>query len=588
MSDGLGAVSGCGHGHLVAFYETDDFLVDTVAAFCGDALRDGDAAIVVATAPHRAAFEAALRSSGIDVEAAVAAGRYLAFDAAELLAEFMLDGAPDPRRFRATVGPVIERAARGRGGVRIYREMVALLWELGDVASVLALEDLWNDLAAEHALALLCAYPMRAFADTASAAAFARICEQHVMAIPAEGYALLGSAGERERVVARLQQQNSRLRADIAQLRGDRPATDGDDAGDRAAQLDRAERAAGMGSWQWSPQTGELSWSANYYRMLGFAPDSIAPSNEAILKLVHPADAGRMAALGLDAIGADGDIRTTDYRIVRGDGLLRHHRAIVSVARADGEYERHIGLVQDVTAETQTARKLAGQAAVSKVLDEWHTLPRGAEALLSEFARAMDLCLGVLWIPHREVLVAKAIWHPDDPRLARIAEITRDLLPGRGAPTLGDAWQSRQPIISNDPAVGATRPRAAAVRVAGIQAVLAIPAVAFDETLAVLEFFSCEHVDSTAQLQRSLTAVGHEIGQFLSRRRGQLVAPVLSPRETQVLQLAADTMSAADIALQLHLSPSTVKRHFEKAYAKLAVNDRAGAVAKALREGLIV
>jgi len=527
------------------------------------------------------------RSSGVDVAAAVAAGRYLAFDAAELLAEFMLDGAPDPRRFRATVGPVIERAARGGSRVRIYGEMVALLWEIGDVASVLALEDLWNDLAAEHAFTLLCAYPMRDFADTASATAFARICEQHSTVIPAEDYSLLGSAGERERVVARLQQQNSGLRADIAQLRGDRWATDGHDARDSVAQLDRAERAGGMGSWQWIPQTGKLSWSANYYRMLGFAPDSIAPSKEAILKLVHPADADRMAAAGQDAIGADGDIRTTDYRIVRGDGLLRHHRAIVSVARADGEDERHTGLVQDVTAETRTARKLAGQAVVAKALDEWRSLSGGAQALLSEFARAMDLCLGVLWIPHREVLVAKAIWHADDPRLARIADITHDLLPGRGAPTLGDAWQSRQPIISNAPAVGATGPRTTAVRDAGIQAVLAIPAVAFDETLAVLEFFSCEHVDPTAQLQRSLTAVGHEIGQFLSRRRGQLVASVLSPRETQVLQLAADAITAADIAHQMHLSPSTVKRHFEKAYAKLAVSDRAGAVAKALRQGLI-
>ena len=583
MSDRLGTVSGYGQDHLVEYYVTDEFLVDTVAAFSGDGLRDGGAAIFVATAPHRAAFEAALRSSGVDVAAAVAAGQYLAFDAAELLAEFMLDGAPDPGRFRATVGPVIERAARGRGGVRIFSEMVALLWEIGDVASVLALEALWNDLAEEHAFTLLWAYPTRAFADTPSATAFARICEQHSTVIPAEDYSLPGSAGEQERVVARLQQQNSGLRADIAQLRRDRSATDGDDAG----QLDRAERAAGMGSWQWTPQTGELSWSANYYRMLGLAPDSIAPSKEAILKLVHPADADRMAAAGLDAMSADGDIRTTDYRIVRADGLLRHHRAIVSVARADGEDERHTGLVQDVTAETQAARKLDGRAVVSKVLDEWHTLPQGAEALLSEFARAMDLCLGVLWIPHREVLLAKAIWHADDPRLARIAAITHDLLPGRGAPALGDAWQSRQPIISNEPAVGATGPRATAIRDAGIQAVLAIPTVAFDETLAVMEFFSCEHVAPTAQLQQSLTAVGHEIGQFLSRRRGQLVAPVLSPRETQVLQLAANAISAADIAQQLHLSPSTVKRHFEKAYAKLAVSDRAGAVAKALRQGLI-
>ena len=68
---------GCGHEHLVGFYETEEFLVDTVSGFVGPALHDGDAAIVVATATHRSAFDAALHASGVDVAAAVAADRYL-------------------------------------------------------------------------------------------------------------------------------------------------------------------------------------------------------------------------------------------------------------------------------------------------------------------------------------------------------------------------------------------------------------------------------------------------------------------------------------------------------------------------------
>ena len=46
-------------------------------------------------------------------------------------------------------------------------------------------------------------------------------------------------------------------------------------------------------------------------------------------------------------------------------------------------------------------------------------------------------------------------------------------------------------------------------------------------------------------------------------------------------------MSGKAIAQQLSLSPSTVKTHFENIYAKWDVSDRASAVAKALREGLI-
>jgi DNA-binding NarL/FixJ family response regulator len=129
--------------------------------------------------------------------------------------------------------------------------------------------------------------------------------------------------------------------------------------------------------------------------------------------------------------------------------------------------------------------------------------------------------------------------------------------------------------------------RAAAIRQAGIRAAIAIPAVAADETLAVLEFFSLERIEPTERLLRALNGIGHEVGYFLGQRRGELVAPVLTPPEVQVLQLAAHATSAAAIAREMRLSPATVKRHFERAYAKLGVSDRAAAVAQAMRQGFI-
>ncbi|MEA2458483.1 MAG: Bacterial regulatory protein luxR family [Thermoleophilaceae bacterium] len=46
-------------------------------------------------------------------------------------------------------------------------------------------------------------------------------------------------------------------------------------------------------------------------------------------------------------------------------------------------------------------------------------------------------------------------------------------------------------------------------------------------------------------------------------------------------------MSVKSVAQHLSLSPLTIKSHFENIYAKWGVSDRASAVAKALREGLI-
>jgi diguanylate cyclase (GGDEF)-like protein len=211
--------STCAHGHLVEFYETESFLVDTVSGFLLPALRDGDAAIVVATAEHRDAFEAALEEAGIDVQAAVREGRYLGFDARDVLSRFMAGDAPDPTLFARVIGGVMDEAARGGRNLRVYGEMVALLWDDGDIASALALEDLWNELSDVRSFELLCAYPMRAFEDPGCAAAFQRVCEQHSTVIPAEGYSLLADDGERARAVARLQQETAALQAEVVRLR---------------------------------------------------------------------------------------------------------------------------------------------------------------------------------------------------------------------------------------------------------------------------------------------------------------------------------------------------------------------------------
>jgi DNA-binding CsgD family transcriptional regulator len=61
----------------------------------------------------------------------------------------------------------------------------------------------------------------------------------------------------------------------------------------------------------------------------------------------------------------------------------------------------------------------------------------------------------------------------------------------------------------------------------------------------------------------------------------------LTPRELEILQLAADGLSGPKIARELVLSPATVRTHFANMYRKLEVSDRAGAVATGIRLQLI-
>ncbi|MGB9185746.1 MAG: LuxR C-terminal-related transcriptional regulator [Solirubrobacteraceae bacterium] len=61
----------------------------------------------------------------------------------------------------------------------------------------------------------------------------------------------------------------------------------------------------------------------------------------------------------------------------------------------------------------------------------------------------------------------------------------------------------------------------------------------------------------------------------------------LTPRELEVLALAAEGHSGPELAQELVLSPGTIDTHFKNVHKKLGVRTRAAAVAKAMRLGLI-
>jgi DNA-binding CsgD family transcriptional regulator len=65
-------------------------------------------------------------------------------------------------------------------------------------------------------------------------------------------------------------------------------------------------------------------------------------------------------------------------------------------------------------------------------------------------------------------------------------------------------------------------------------------------------------------------------------------AIALTPRELEILEFAAEGFSGPDIAQDLFISAATVRTHFQNIYEKLEVRDRAAAVARAMRLGLIV
>ena len=179
MSIAAGADTTHDHVHIVGFYDGDDALVEAVATFLADALDQTGVAVVIATDSHRVALAAELAARGFALDALARAGRYVVLDAAETLRSFMRDGTPELERFAPVMEQLLADVAAVGAPVRVFGEMVALLWDGGNVSAALELETLWNDLATRHDFALFCAYAMSLLEASGDLEAAKRICDRH-------------------------------------------------------------------------------------------------------------------------------------------------------------------------------------------------------------------------------------------------------------------------------------------------------------------------------------------------------------------------------------------------------------------------
>jgi DNA-binding NarL/FixJ family response regulator len=88
-----------------------------------------------------------------------------------------------------------------------------------------------------------------------------------------------------------------------------------------------------------------------------------------------------------------------------------------------------------------------------------------------------------------------------------------------------------------------------------------------------------------ADIARAVRMVGLGMTVFQPQTDG--ASPGLTPREREVLDLLARGSTNREIAAALHLSPHTIHEHTSSLYRKLDVRNRAEAVQRAYRLGLI-
>jgi PAS domain S-box-containing protein len=124
------------------------------------------------------------------------------------------------------------------------------------------------------------------------------------------------------------------------------------------AQLHDAQRLARLGNWHFDVQTQKISWTPEVFRLFGCAPESLAPSFEEFLQLLHHEDRERSLKLIEQAL-QDGKPFEFEHR-----NLLPDHSSNWLVERGEGKRNAAgkvvelFGSVQDITSRKAAEEEL--------------------------------------------------------------------------------------------------------------------------------------------------------------------------------------------------------------------------------------
>ena len=332
------------------------------------------------------------------------------------------------------------------------------------------------------------------------------------------------------------------------------------------------ERDARVGTFVWTPSTGELRSCASLPSLLDLDVDDDRPLLTRIVDHLHRDDIDRLHDVMRD-VGSRGDAQSVDVDLTTRDGAVRRLRATATRV-PEQESDSVIGVVTDLTGMRHIEHALEVRHAVTAALANWDVA--GFEGLLGPLGSALAADSVTVWASRHAGLRALATWKPRD---------TPAIEPtGDAGDVVVSASRIGLAVVGLD---GGNDPRPALNAGAGLRAELAFPILTIRGVLAVVELRSASGLPISDTLTRVLESVGREVGAFFAVRPCPPDNTGLSARELEVLELVAEGLSAAEIAARLVLSPETIRTHVRNVHAKLGVGDRVSAVVKAMRAGLI-
>jgi hypothetical protein len=149
--------------HIVYPYTDESKVVQAIRHYTSSGLSRDEAVVLIVSEPHRESLILLLKAEAFNIERLQSKGQLVILDAGQLLSSLMVGDRPDATVFRALIKRIIDQAGRdltsGRHRkVRLFGEMVSILWRSGQPQAALRLEELWNEVTDNYPVSLFCTY----------------------------------------------------------------------------------------------------------------------------------------------------------------------------------------------------------------------------------------------------------------------------------------------------------------------------------------------------------------------------------------------------------------------------------------------
>jgi PAS domain S-box-containing protein len=266
---------------------------------------------------------------------------------------------------------------------------------------------------------------------------------------------------------------------------------------ERSEQLAQAQRVARLGSWEWDPRSGAITWSEEMYRIVGVDPRTFQPEVELVERFYHPDDALVLRRLFEQHAAWSHENFEYTFRIIRPDGDIRYiHSRSQPVPDARGDVGRLAGTWQDVTKLMRAEEMNRALLALSHRLNATLDLNEVLETLISEAIRLTDAQGGCTGLAVNGAFVTETYHYQ-----GKTYSLPRRWSAGEGIP--GWILAHKEAYLTND-AINDPQGTPDMIERFGLRSVLAAPVV--DSQGNVLAFF--EVADKRGE--RGFTEDDHE------------------------------------------------------------------------------